>query len=583
MALLACAVALLAPVAASARTLETILQDDAQFLHRSDEQLRRSLEELKLLGIDRLRVTAGWSVLTRDPDAKVRPLFDATDPSAYEQDRWRNLDRVLLLAKEYGLKAMVDIAFWAPKWASADSPADRGRTHVDPVAYRDFAVAVARRYSGSFMIPAGPATATSSGGGTPRAGSDQRFLEQGFGSSNPDTGVPPIWEQLGLPAPFDRRDGNDPLDEVLGTAGRNPTKPLPKIDMFTIWNEPNHTGFMRPQWVKVNGRWRPSSPHQYRAMVQLAYPAIKASRPDSTVLVGGTSFSGTYGGKGTGGVPPLRFLREMACVDEDFEPLHRDGCDKFKAIPGDGWAHHPYSMQTTPGARNRDTRADDVPVAELPALADTLDRLVRMGRLSPANRNIWVTEYGYETNPPDTDEKYTPGDQARFLPWAEYLAWRVPTVQSFAQFLLRDLPPGAFRVGASRKRAFGEWQSGLVTTDGRAKLGFAHFRAGIFVERAAHRRLRIFGRLRVGEGTTNVIVDTAKAGAKPEDFRPLTTLAPGAKKGAVSFTADADGSFLRFARAVGGPDQRYRIRVWDGKQWIVPVPRGFTAAPAAVG
>jgi hypothetical protein len=574
-ALLACAAALLAPAAAHARSLETVLQDDAQFLHRSDEQLRRSFEELKLLGVDRLRITAGWSVLTRDPDSRAKPLFDATDPAAYEQERWQNLDRVLLLAREYGVKTMVDVAFWAPKWASSDAPTERGRTNIDPAHYRDFAVAVARRYSGSYLIP-GPVTTRN-----PLAGGDQRFLEQGYGSSNPDTGAPPIWEQLGVPAPFsDRRTEPDPLDEVLGTGGQTPTRPLPKVDMFTIWNEPNHPGFLRPQWVRVGGRWRPGSPHLYRAMVAASYPAMKASRPDATILVGGTSGSGTYNSRGVGNVPPLQFLRELACVDEDFKPLRRSGCDTFKAIPGDGWAHHPYSMQTLPSQRNNPNRPDDLPVAELPALADTLDRLVKMGRLSPANREIWVTEYGYETNPPDVGEKFTPGDQARFLPWAEYLAWRVPSVKSFAQFLLRDLPPGSFRVGTSKKRAFGEWQSGLVTVDGRAKIGFSHFRAGIFVEEARGGRLRIFGRLRMGEGPRTVVIDTARAGAKASEFRALTTLAPGKRKGGVSFENDADSSFLRFARVPPGEGRRYRIRVWDGKQWFVPVERGFTATQA---
>jgi len=573
-ALLACAVALLAPAAAQARSLDTVLQDDAQFLHRSEEQLRRSMEEIRLLGVDRLRITAGWSVLTRDPDARTKPLFDATDPAAYEQERFRNLDRVLTLSREYGIKTMIDVAFWAPKWASADGPAERGRTNIDPASYRDFAVAVARRYSGSYLIPG-----KASPSGAPR-GSDARYLERGYGSSNPADGAPPVWEQLGVPAPFGDRRGEDPLDAVLGTADQAATLPLPKVDLFTIWNEPNHPGFLRPQWVKSQGRWRPSSPHAYRAMVQATYPAMKASRPDSTILVGGTSGAGVYFNKGTGGVPPLRFLRELACVDDEFRPLRRDACAGFQVIPGDGWSHHPYSLRTLPSTRNRASRPDDVPIAEVPALADTLDRLVKMGRLSPANRQIWITEYGYETNPPDTDEKYTPGDQARFLPWAEYLAWRVPSVQSFAQFLLRDLPPGAFRVGTSKKRAFGEWQSGLVTTDGRAKVGFSHFRAGIFIEQAATHRLRIFGRLRMGTGVRKVVIDTAPANAKASEFKPLTTLTPGKSEGGVSFESDADSSFLRFARVPAGEGRRYRIRVWDGKQWFVPVERGFTATVA---
>ncbi len=66
-------------------------------------------------------MTAGWSVLTRNADDTKRPEFDATDPRAYEQERFRNLDRLLILANQYGFKTMVDIAFWAPHWASTAS------------------------------------------------------------------------------------------------------------------------------------------------------------------------------------------------------------------------------------------------------------------------------------------------------------------------------------------------------------------------------------------------------------------------------------------------------------------------------
>jgi hypothetical protein len=546
--------------AASAAGFETVLQDDAQLLHRSDEQLRRSLEEMKLLGIDRIRVTAGWSVLTRDADSEAKPAFDATNPAAYEQERWRNLDRLIVMARQHGFKTMVDIAFWAPHWASNDPAGERGRSEINTDDFRDFAVAVARRYSGSYVIPQ-PVK--------PRSGplppsSDELFLRQGFGTTNPE-GPTSLHGGLGLPllaVAAQAPSLEEYLGDEAGTFGG--TSPLPKVDVFTLWNEPNHTSFMRPQWVRQGNRWLPRSPHVYREMVHKAYPAIKTHRPDSTILIGGTSYSGAYGNRGVGNVPPLQFIREMACVNKNLNPMGRSGCAGFKTIPGDGFSHHPYSLRTEPDARNRVTRPDDVPIAELPRLVKLIDQLIARGRLAPGSRNLWITEYGYETNPPDPEEIFSVGDQAKFLTWAEYLATKVPNVKSFAQFLLRDLPPQAFRVGTSKKRPFGEWQSGLLFENGVPKLAAYSFRAGLYVQQNARGRLRIYGRLRLASGAHTVVVESRAP--RSDAWAALPTSAAGSGSATGSFVADGKDSFLRFAGAPG-PGWRYRLRYQDGDVW----------------
>ena len=543
---------------ATASQLETVLQDDAQLLHRPEDQLRRSLEELKLLGVDRLRVTAGWSVLTRNADDTKRPEFDATDPLAYEQERFRNLDRLIVLANQYGFRTMVDIAFWAPHWASSDPAGERGRTHVDAEEFAKFATAVARRYSGSFVIPRATAPSPNM---LYEPSDDEQFLNRQYGSANADAA-----EGQTLHSAL----GASLLEVPSATEPLTGKGPLPKVDTFTIWNEPNHTAFLRPQWVKRGGRYVPNSPHVYRRMLELAYPAVKAVRPDATLLIGGTSFTGSYSGRGTGGVPPLRFLRELACVDKRFKPLRRSGCKGFRQLPGDGWSHHPYTMEVEPDTPAKVGRPDDVPIAELPKLARTLDRLIRGGRLAHAARNIWVTEYGYETNPPVRGWIFSEGDQARFLTWAEYIASRTPSVRSFAQFLLRDLPPGSIRVGESRKRAFGQWQSGLLTEQGHTKLGAYHFRAGIFVQRLHGSRLRIYGRMRVGAGPRTALLERRREGSQA--WRPLATTAPGAKSAVAQFTAEGRGAFTRFARAPRGSRWRYRLRYLDGDVWRASVP-----------
>jgi hypothetical protein len=535
---------LLAPAGAGAAAaprpegLETLLQDDAQLLHRPVEQVRASIAQLRELGVDRVRVTANWSVLTRDADAEARPAFDATDPAAYEQGRWQNLDEVVRTASEQGLRVMIDIAFWAPRWASADRPGQRGRTNIDTGAYAEFATALARRYSGSFVVPVDTEPVAPS--------EDERLLDELLGGSGGDPEPTP-------PAP--------------GSA------PLPRVDVYTLWNEPNHTGFLRPQWVKEGRRYRSRSAEIYRDMVQRTYPAIKAASPEARVLIGGTSMSGAYQDRGKGGTPPLRFLRELACVGPRFHPLRTEACRDYQGLPGDGWSHHPYSLHGTPDWRSYETRPDDLPLAKTPKLARTLDRLADGGRIAPALRDIWITEYGYETNPPSKISAFGVEDQARFLAWSEYVAWRVPSVRTFAQFLLRDLPPGPERVGASRRRPYGEWYSGLEFPDGRPKPALEMFRAGLFVRRAKHGRLVVWARLRLGPGPRRVAVEVRRRGASA--WEPLATRAPSGTGFVREVLVDGRGVIDRRARAPrgrGGRRARYRLRYDDGSGHVLVSP-----------
>jgi hypothetical protein len=129
---------------------------------------------------------------------------------------------------------------------------------------------------------------------------------------------------------------------------------------------------------------------------------------------------------------------------------------------------------------------------------------VKRGRLAPGNRNIYLTEFGYETKGipgrPHVDELKL----ARWLTWAEYLADRVPTVRSFAQFLLRDQPPSPTRVSQSAGRPFGEYSTGLLNIDGTDKLAAKTFLAGLFAQKQPKGRVLLYGRLRLGAGRKTV-------------------------------------------------------------------------------
>jgi hypothetical protein len=580
---LACALACIAaiPAVASAAPrppIETILQDDAALIHGSDESVRADMERLRGLGIDRVRLTAGWSVLAPNADSATRPEnFDASDPNAYPDPWgfWAKLDRAVRMANDAGLQVMIDVAFWAPLWATSGDPGDgRARWNINPAEYAEFTKAVVRRYNGGFT-PQPPADPEQENGGSnggeggeeeqPEPSQDQDFFNQLFGGF------------FGQPS----GSSNGGSTQQQPSEAQPPSQPLPKVSMWTIWNEPNHPGFIQPQWVRTPEGFQPKSPHIYRKLVEVAYPAIKGIQPDSVVLVGGTSSTGARQPRNEqSGMQPLRFIRELACVDEQLRPKTTGDCADYRPLLGDGFSHHPYSLMHKPDfvdPRN----PDNLPIGALDRLTTTLDKLVRMGRIDPKVRNVYLTEFGYETNPPDPIKPWNPEQQARFLNWSEYLAWSNPNVRAWPQFLLRDMGTVSAADAQRGKREFGDWQSGLFFHDGSAKPSATSFKLALFAEcvpapqsRASRRsrrsrsgrrarrsqvqQVRIWGHIRPGAGYQQVAVAARQSNAPWAAAATAATRRGGARASSVqAFQTNAVGVFVRYAPY--RPGMEYRL------------------------
>jgi len=529
------------------------------------------MDRLRRLGVDRVRLTASWSSLTRSPGARRRPSFRAADPAAYDQGRWSSLDTAVQAAANAGLRVMIDVGFWAPRWAGR-GPGPRVRQDIDPSSFADFAVAVARRYSGSFA-PASPASRPPApGAGTqpapgagapPTAGSDPSPLP-GLPGQPSQPNLPGLPGLPGLPV--------NPRLHTRSAQAARVTAPLAPVDMVALWNEPNHQAFLLPQWRQDHGTPVPASPAVYREMVRAAYPAVKAARPNLTVVIGNTSSRGGLGGHGP--VAPLRFLRELACVDANLHPIHRGSCAHFTPVPGDGWAHHPYSLTAPPDLSSSGIRSDDIYLGNLPRLARTLNRLVAAHRLTAGMRSIYLTEFGYETTPLRRRRNVSEARQAAYLTWGEYLASLVPSVRMFSQFLLRDQAPSATVQSDSPQRPHGQFYTGLERADGRPKLAFRSFRAGLFAQRTGTTSVLLFGRLRLGSEPRRVLVQSSR------DGRRWTTRASARRGGRATraFMASGDGSFVRYSRYRPGVRYRLEFGVEPGR-WSTTLAVGPVPAP----
>jgi hypothetical protein len=143
-------------------------------------------------------------------------------------------------------------------------------------------------------------------------------------------------------------------------------------------------------------------------------------------------------------ISPILFLRGLKAAGATF----------------DVYAHHPYNPAGDLVAPNVPPRArTTVTMGNINTLIRELDRLY--GR----QMRLWITEYGYQTNPPDRIFGVSLKQQAAYLRQAYRIARRNPRIDMLLWFLLRDEP------------AVGRWQSGLMTFKGKRKPAFTAYRA----------------------------------------------------------------------------------------------------------
>lgn len=464
--------------AAAPPRVELVVQDDGMLRAQPRDTVRAGMRELADLGVDRIRVTAPWYGLAPGNESAVKPEFDATESAAYPQEQWRQLDATIEEAIAAGMKPMVDVSFWAPRWAVGRPALQPGRYNWNPSVeeFGLFAEAIAERYSGRYV--------------------------------DPHTG---------------RR--------------------LPAVRLWTTWNEPNHPAFLMPQWIRRDGRWLPSAPHHYRAMHEVAYEALKRADPRNRVLVGGTTSIGTQE-RGTGrSLPPLRFVRELACVGDDLEPLDRRECDGYRPLRADGFSHHPYAF-TVPPDQPHGNR-DSVTMATLGRLVDLLAELHRRGRIE-RRLDVYVTEYGFESNPPDPYRGVPLDVQAAYHSQASAMAWRQDGVRMFAQYLVVDIPPDPDDPPGSRA-ALRTYQTGIKFSDGAHKPARQALKLPLWID-----GLRAWAQVRPGRGPQRVAFERMEPdGSWTGATGPLRT----DRDGVIERTLPGPGTYrLRWEPRGGSPD-----------------------------
>jgi hypothetical protein len=179
----------------------------------------------------------------------------------------------------------------------------------------------------------------------------------------------------------------------------NPGQMLPRIKYWQVWNEPNISLYLTPQWTKKSGKQHDTSADLYRAMLNAAYTGLKASGSTNVVVTAGTSpFGDPPGGQR---VAPALWWRDLFCLSgrTALKKVHCSGSPAHFDV----LAHHPYPIGPP---RRHSPNPDDVVIADMDRLSKPLDAAIRKGTVAPRKRKqLWATEISWDTKPPDPHGK----------------------------------------------------------------------------------------------------------------------------------------------------------------------------------
>jgi hypothetical protein len=276
-------------------------------------------------------------------------------------------------------------------------------------------------------------------------------------------------------------------------------KRYPWVRLWEIWNEPNLRRFLKP-----------NSPRLYvQRLLNPTYAVLHNLRSGNRVAGGATSPRAT-----SSGLSPVGFMRGM-----------REAHARL-----DAYSHHPYPV--TRGERPSGFARGVCRYCKGVLTLANLPVLLREVRKDFGAKRIWLTEYGYQTNPPDRFG-VSRRVQAQYVAEAALRAKSARFVDILIHFIVKD------------ERRLSGWQSGLFSTSGVVKPAFNSFMLPITQAARRGSRTTIWGQVRPGSG---------RRVYRLQRFARGRWVSVGHLK-----LTDARGSYTRVVRATRGT--RFRILV----------------------
>ena len=455
-----------APAAHANNHQLSVMMDDDHLLYRGEATQFKTLARMKLLGVDYVRATMLWEAVAKDAKKgkKRAKKFKADDPKTYPHANWDRYDSLVRFAKGLGIGVYFDITGPAPSFAHGRTR-DKKAAHAwrpNAKAFGKFVRAVGKRYSGTY------------------------------------------------------RDENQKRHV------------LPRVSFWSLWNEPNQGAWLTPQWSvsKKLHKKIATSPIIFRELFLRGRLALKATGHDKDVVLLGETAPLGSGSKNTRSpIRPKVFMREFFCLDGFGHPYTgkqasaRD-CGLVSKLGGSirasAWAHHPYTKKLPP--TKRDSSPDSISMANIGDLSTLLDQAAAARHWINPGMPVALTEFGYESNPPDPFSGVTLDQQAAYINIGDKLAFDDPRVVTTTQFLYQDNDL-IKKYKKSDKRRYFNYQSGLVTAGGKHKPAYTAYVLPLVVSRTGA-TANVWGQLRF---LANNHIDKVTLQFRPQGSTTWTT------------------------------------------------------------
>jgi len=311
----------------------------------------------------------------------------------------------------------------------------------------------------------------------------------------------PRWATNGRGRPGTGRPSAKEFGLFAEAVGRQ----FPNVHIWSMWNESNLYSWLSPQ----RKRGIPQAPSIYRKLYLAGHAALRTTGHGGDRILLGELMP--RGGTSSKKLRPLVFLRELACLDSNYRQYRgraarARGCGKVGRIPTSGLAYHPYTLRGGPSVHDG---PGDAAIGELGRVTKVLDALGRRGKL-PRKLPLWITEFGYQTSPPDPYFGVKLKRAAAFMDISEFIAFRNRRIASYSQYTLQDEPPRADGRPFSR---WSTWQSGLRFGNGKPKpYVYGAFRLPFLVRSLGPDVVELFGGGRTGSGPVATIEAKAPGG-----------------------------------------------------------------------
>jgi hypothetical protein len=270
--------------------------------------------------------------------------------------------------------------------------------------------------------------------------------------------------------------------------GSGSAPPLPSVQALEIWNEPNLSGFLMPQYEGTTA----VSVALYRQMLNASYAAVKAVSPHISVVAAG---AGPYGDPPPfdigSRVRPVQFWQQLLCVHpvrrkakkKKVKYVRTAGCPAPSRFDIFGF----HAINTSGGPLRSAINPNDASSADLDRIVRVLRGAERARTVLPGRHPIWTTEMWFDVANRTTVPLARWDQQALHLLWKEGASVVINQAIRDSRTGLGDVNP---EVGPS--------SSGIFFADGRPKPAYTAFRFPFLTERINKRRLLAWGKAPAG-------------------------------------------------------------------------------------